>query len=257
MSLLSLSRSSSSVNNYDIIRIENEIEVLQSIYMDNLERVNLNEPQEIKIKLTPGLVANTAKSPFCWLELKLKYNKGYPRVVPEIEISNKYNITEEETEILNEGIDDIAFEKSDQNVEMVHDICEYVQNFLSDKCQTYNPKKRQNNTTIDENKPPRKRSSAQDLNKPNDKYHDLKKFLKEGNELKMTVSSINLNMDEHGLGIGRENSNPINNSRFTTDFEIIEKVGQGGGGSVYKVKNKFDGMFYAIKKVNFFVKLTD
>ncbi len=40
-------------------------------------------------------------------------------------------------------------------------------------------------------------------------------------------------------------------SRYFDDFEEIECIGRGGFGSVYKVKNKLDDRFYAIKKVNF------
>ena len=32
-----------------------------------------------------------------------------------------------------------------------------------------------------------------------------------------------------------------------SDFEIKQKLGEGGGGSVYKVRNKWDGNIYAIK----------
>ncbi len=46
-------------------------------------------------------------------------------------------------------------------------------------------------------------------------------------------------------------SNISNESRYFNDFEEIECVGRGGFGSVYKVKNKLDDRFYAIKKVNF------
>lgn len=40
-----------------------------------------------------------------------------------------------------------------------------------------------------------------------------------------------------------------NFSRYKHDFEQIEMLGEGGFGAVYKVRNKLDGNFYAIKKV--------
>ncbi|CAB0018182.1 unnamed protein product [Nesidiocoris tenuis] len=38
-------------------------------------------------------------------------------------------------------------------------------------------------------------------------------------------------------------------SRLKTDFEIIEKLGSGAFGQVFKVMNKLDGCYYAIKKI--------
>lgn len=39
-------------------------------------------------------------------------------------------------------------------------------------------------------------------------------------------------------------------SRFLSEFSIIDKVGQGGFGCVFKVKNKLDNKIYAIKIIN-------
>jgi PAS domain S-box-containing protein len=38
-------------------------------------------------------------------------------------------------------------------------------------------------------------------------------------------------------------------SRYLNEFEEITKLGKGGFGSVYQVRNKLDGQFYAIKKI--------
>ncbi|XP_068100670.1 eukaryotic translation initiation factor 2-alpha kinase 1 [Hyperolius riggenbachi] len=38
-------------------------------------------------------------------------------------------------------------------------------------------------------------------------------------------------------------------SRYLNEFEEIAKLGKGGYGNVYKVRNKLDGQFYAIKKI--------
>ncbi|EGC30773.1 hypothetical protein DICPUDRAFT_9913, partial [Dictyostelium purpureum] len=39
--------------------------------------------------------------------------------------------------------------------------------------------------------------------------------------------------------------------RYEEDFCELEKVGKGGYGSVYRVKNKLDGEYYALKKIPF------
>lgn len=38
-------------------------------------------------------------------------------------------------------------------------------------------------------------------------------------------------------------------SRLAQDFELVESLGQGGQGTVFKARSKIDGRFYAIKKV--------
>ncbi|CAB4004207.1 eukaryotic translation initiation factor 2-alpha kinase 1-like [Paramuricea clavata] len=40
-----------------------------------------------------------------------------------------------------------------------------------------------------------------------------------------------------------------NTSRYKEEFQELEKLGKGGFGSVYKVKNRLDGREYAVKKV--------
>lgn len=41
----------------------------------------------------------------------------------------------------------------------------------------------------------------------------------------------------------------ITSSRFEQDFEVIESLGQGGQGAVFKARSRVDGCYYAIKKV--------
>lgn len=41
----------------------------------------------------------------------------------------------------------------------------------------------------------------------------------------------------------------VQRSRYASDFEELELLGKGGYGSVYKARNKFDGVEYALKKI--------
>ncbi|KAJ8522132.1 hypothetical protein ON010_g17734 [Phytophthora cinnamomi] len=41
----------------------------------------------------------------------------------------------------------------------------------------------------------------------------------------------------------------ISNSRFEQDFAVVGSLGEGGQGSVFKVRSKVDGCYYAVKKV--------
>lgn len=38
-------------------------------------------------------------------------------------------------------------------------------------------------------------------------------------------------------------------SRFNSDFDEIELIGSGGFGKVFKSRNKFDGNYYALKRI--------
>ncbi|EPY50364.1 PEK protein kinase Hri1 [Schizosaccharomyces cryophilus OY26] len=46
-----------------------------------------------------------------------------------------------------------------------------------------------------------------------------------------------------------ENFYNVQKSRYSSDFEELEMLGKGGYGYVYKARNKFDGVEYALKKI--------
>ena len=41
----------------------------------------------------------------------------------------------------------------------------------------------------------------------------------------------------------------VQETRHRQDFEILERLGKGGFGTAYKVRNQLDGQFYALKVV--------
>lgn len=49
---------------------------------------------------------------------------------------------------------------------------------------------------------------------------------------------------------GTDSTAPLVKSRYLTDFEEMELLGRGGFGSVMKVRNRLDGLLYAVKKVH-------
>ncbi|XP_010134681.1 PREDICTED: eukaryotic translation initiation factor 2-alpha kinase 1-like, partial [Buceros rhinoceros silvestris] len=57
------------------------------------------------------------------------------------------------------------------------------------------------------------------------------------------------NGDSHALG-GKEVLFEAQTSRYLNEFDEVARLGKGGYGKVYKVRNKLDGQFYAIKKIN-------
>ncbi|NXW93799.1 E2AK1 kinase, partial [Alopecoenas beccarii] len=57
------------------------------------------------------------------------------------------------------------------------------------------------------------------------------------------------NGDSHATG-EKEVLFEAQTSRYLNEFDEIARLGKGGYGKVYKVRNKLDGQFYAIKKIN-------
>ncbi|NWS71399.1 E2AK1 kinase, partial [Crotophaga sulcirostris] len=57
------------------------------------------------------------------------------------------------------------------------------------------------------------------------------------------------NGDAHAIG-EKEVLFEAQTSRYLNEFDEVARLGKGGYGKVYKVRNKLDGQFYAIKKIN-------
>ncbi|KQL61537.1 eukaryotic translation initiation factor 2-alpha kinase 1 [Amazona aestiva] len=57
------------------------------------------------------------------------------------------------------------------------------------------------------------------------------------------------NGDSHAIG-EKEVLFEAQSSRYLNEFDEIARLGRGGYGKVYKVRNKLDGQFYAIKKIS-------
>ncbi|KGL83150.1 Eukaryotic translation initiation factor 2-alpha kinase 1, partial [Tinamus guttatus] len=57
------------------------------------------------------------------------------------------------------------------------------------------------------------------------------------------------NGDSHAIG-EKEFLFESQTSRYLNEFDEIARLGKGGYGKVYKVRNKLDGQFYAIKRIN-------
>ncbi|NWU05619.1 E2AK1 kinase, partial [Cephalopterus ornatus] len=57
------------------------------------------------------------------------------------------------------------------------------------------------------------------------------------------------NREPHAIG-EKEVHFEAQTSRYLNEFDEVARLGTGGYGKVYKVRNKLDGQFYAIKKIN-------
>jgi serine/threonine protein kinase len=275
----SLSNSSNSLyRNNSMTPAEYEVEALSSIYGENLEK-DPKSTNIIRVFLRPDPLAQ--KDPLCWIKLQVCYNKNYPKVMPDIEIVDKYNISKKELQTINEEIDNIAFSKSSENSEMIFDICRYIEQFLEEKIRIYDKKNDYNlrklSVSDSENQAKkRKWSKLCDPESPKaakvtleshsntkeiENTHYIRNFLKEQeclhaeNSDYKIVSSKNIHENtEFDLERNIDFNKKISGSRLKSDFQIVEKIGQGGGGAVYKVLHNIDKQYYAIKKIKIHTK---
>ena len=108
-------------------------------------------------------------------------------------------------------------------------------NFIKDKY----PKKSKN----------KKSNDKEDLSEDNDNLSDdYIKYSKKKNKINSkSRKSKNRKRNRNNYDNKEERKKPT--SRFNTDFKIIEKLGQGGEGAVFKVMNNWDKQYYAIKRI--------
>ena len=78
-----------------------------------------------------------------------------------------------------------------------------------------------------------------------------KKYYQKNKANKKKLKNKENKSNKKNRNINNNNNNKIKKSippsRFKTDFTIIEKLGQGGEGAVFKVRNNWDKVLYAIK----------
>ena len=159
---------------------------------------------------------------------------------------------------------------------MVHEICTLVQEIVNKKAQQNEPLNLSFTTSIDN----LSETEDQYLTKQPSKHIEQNAFENVRNAMLEDKRDYNINPNQNNesnsdnsveLNINSNNNSLIfqneegnnqksfpgitNNynmvySRFKSDFTVISKLGQGGGGAVFKVQNHWDKMFYAIKRIN-------
>ena len=264
------------------VRVSNEIEALSEIYFD---AINIIIPNKI-IQLQFNSELENIHIPII-INIQIEYNDGYPSTLPDIHIIKYEGFTTKEKECLYNKLLTIMKECSEDNVEMVHEICIHIQHEIEMKETTYSPVvKKKNDITNDKSsgetieiknnkgklnafENPRDAMLEDDI-RDNDKISENYKHNNNNNNnilcessssgsLELNISDKNMN-SEHDNESSIDDSDSVNNkdnknnynkaySRFKSDFTIISKLGQGGGGSVFKVKNRWDQMYYAIKRI--------
>lgn len=84
------------------------------------------------------------------------------------------------------------------------------------------------------------------------KYLSMDPFLVHTAESQKNFDRLISDSDTHDTSSSNHNRDAMlvsAQSRLTSDFEVIGMIGQGGFGHVFKVQNKLDGCFYAVKQI--------
>ena len=128
---------------------------------------------------------------------------------------------------------------------MIFEILSQIQNIINEKNKDYFAK-----ATIYQDKDLNINTSYYDKKMEKINQGDKNNYMKLLNDNKkpdFNNSNI-INIDNQKIDLNFIDEHKAK-SRFKSDFEVLAKLGIGGGGVVYKVKNNYDTFEYAIKKI--------
>jgi len=198
---------------------------------------------KIVVKISPKNKTDIKTEQPLFIKLKLNFKSDYPKSPPDFSIEDYNYLSNKDLEEIKTKLEDLIRKLSLIGEEMILQILILSQDFINEKFQEYCvPLSGSNNSE----------SIKQEESNPivpNDKNFltNYKKLLFENKKLslKTNVTEITISDDNFNFGAicGKAKS------RFKSDFEILAKLGEGGGGVVYKVKNNYDTYEYAIKKI--------
>jgi translation initiation factor 2-alpha kinase 4 len=209
-----------------------ELQALEAIYMDDLqvtEYPSADQPGSFKLflKPLPGQVTDV----YCTVYLSVQYTSQYPCHPPSLTLMNPVNLSTQALKELEEAAKRKAEDRSLSHYPMVLDICNLIQERLA----AYNDPPR---PIVEETKEPKWTQGEQSV-----MSHEVS-IISPINE-NIDMKRITEELDEYDQSIRK----CISVSKFKYEYEDVECIGRGAGGSVYKARHKLDGVFYAIKKV--------
>ena len=245
--------------------IDNEIEALTNIYPEKVKKLNKSE---IEVSITSNPLIYKQYPPYCWIKLKIEFPNNYPNERPIVIIIDKYHFSENELNEIKSEIESIIKKREEENIEVIHEICFYIQEYLDLKTKlNLNVNNEKENLSSDNKnnlisnfktfniKGKNPFENIREINLKNDNSKSEYSISKSSDS--MTNNKINNRKKSSSTSEENQKLNPIENlkytSRFLSDFEIKNKLGEGGGGSVYKVRNKWDDMIYAMKIIKILI----
>jgi len=264
------------INKQNSTIIDNEIEALINIYPGKIKVIKDSQKKVIEISIISNPLIQNKNPPYCWIKLNIEFPNDYPNKRPIVTIYEKYHISENELNEVKNEIELIIKKGEEENIEVIHEICFYIQEYLDSKGKlnlNFNEKdndiinkKNYNLITKFKSFNLKGQNPFENIRETNLKNEYSNSISKSSDSITNNNKSIHkkissTSLDENNLNNvtnkSIDNLLNVNNlkytSRFLNDFEIKNKIGEGGGGSVYKVRNKWDDMIYAMKIIKILI----
>mmetsp|Transcript_17298 Transcript_17298/g.31129 ORF Transcript_17298/g.31129 Transcript_17298/m.31129 type:complete len:1129 (+) Transcript_17298:9450-12836(+) len=220
---------------------EEELRTLEAIFMDDLQIVHppLGEQQgHFKLFLKP--LPDTVTNVYCTVYLEVEYTKLYPASPPKITLKNPVNLTNEALKELGEASRQKSEDRAAYSYPSILDICQLIQEKLAGFNNEPEPILTPESSSLKaEESKIRKWSQGEQSTIP----VELSVIAPLNENLDM--KKITEELDDYDQNLSR----CFSVSKFKHEYQDVECIGKGAGGSVYKARHKLDGLCYAIKKV--------
>jgi serine/threonine protein kinase len=263
-----------------------EIEVLKSIHAEDFVEcppVWSYPSYEIKCRPTLSEMSNDDDNALTYIILKFSLNKSYPKIVPKIDVSSSKGLSSDNVKVIYQKV----VEKAKEFVGgvMIHDIVIYTKSLVDlyrdrDTRSSFYDSMREREsreqaalktlrTTPSTAPDTRQLPTTPAINNPavmlsiqkvqqlraNATQSEIVDSSEESNDLATKI----LHDDDSESGESHDEfESPIDDftgdltnelSRYKSEFITMERLGKGASGEVWKVRNRLDRRFYAIKRI--------
>ena len=201
--------------------LHSEIQQLRQEFSEDLTE-SVSFPSEIRVFLTPPMDGMI----YCSLELGIRVKNAYPAQPPDFFIEKTVNIPPDQLDSLMKNIENEANSRAKSSTPSLFHICGLVQEFLQrvNVGETLKRQSLQGNSV---------RKFSTDFSGKGEKW-EIPRF---GGKLIYSKAE--------NLPSTRQLVN--SQSRLLTEFSHMAKIGEGGGGSVFKAFDRLEEKYYAIK----------
>lgn len=221
-----------------------ETSALLAIFLEDMSVLKAPD-NSFKIFLKP---TQNPKESYCSLYLYVTYPTDYPNSPPVLILNDIVNISKENTAEIKTRITQIAAEKSKNSQCMIYDVCELIQFELAKLNIPPEPLRIANQI---------EKKTKEDSGLVDEIYGELRrrKKSKETQDLPIqlndlcSMKTISKEFSRNSRNFEPTISHTMSGFDYKRYFEEEIRIGRGGGGSVYKARNKIDGGLYAIKKI--------
>lgn len=217
---------------------EEELQNLEAIFMDDLKVLRYPSQEatghfQLFLKPFPDLDSTV----LCTVYLEVEYTPGYPSQAPIITLKNAVNLTKDQVSEIEKTAISRAEYKAKYDFPVIFEICQMIQEALTGLNQP------QAILDVSAQKTEEAKIRKWSQGDQSTIIHETSQIATLNDNIDM--KRITEQLDDYDQNFAR----CISVSKFKDEYEEVERIGKGAGGSVYKARHKLDGVIYAIKKV--------